>query len=188
MHPITPRSSRAVSARGRCHRSPVPSPTGQRSRRPNRRSGSVAGSGPRDNAQVPSRLPVPNGRTGSAPSRALHNDDLRSMVEGRTAGEDALPVVDRTRTWSAIWTGANRRTGPARPHESAPGEVPQNDARNKPPRTPQNAGRRSPATRHARPRASLSVLVGGHRDLPARGHQRARRRPTWVPAIGQLAT
>jgi hypothetical protein len=45
------------------------------------------------------------------------------MVEGRTPGEDAVPVVDRTRTWSAIWTGAKRRTGPARRHESAPGEA-----------------------------------------------------------------
>jgi hypothetical protein len=32
-------------------------------------------------------------------------------------------VADRTRTWSAIWTGAKRRTGPARRHESAPGEA-----------------------------------------------------------------
>ncbi len=45
------------------------------------------------------------------------------MMEGRTAGEDAVPVADRTRTWSAIWTGAKRRTGPARRHESAPGEA-----------------------------------------------------------------
>jgi hypothetical protein len=57
------------------------------------------------------------------PSRALHHDRHRPMMEGRTAGEDAVPVADRTRTWSAIWTGAKRRTGPARRHESAPGEA-----------------------------------------------------------------
>jgi hypothetical protein len=45
--------------------------------------------------------------------------------DGPTGDPVASPVPDRaiTRTWSANWTGAKRRTGPARRHESAPGEA-----------------------------------------------------------------
>jgi hypothetical protein len=108
--------------RGRCHRSRVPSPTDNGPDGPTRDP--VASPVPDRAITRKCRSDCQSRAAPVRPSRALDNDGLRSMVEGRTPGEDAVPVVDRTRTWSAIWTGAKPRTGPARRHESAPGDCP----------------------------------------------------------------
>jgi hypothetical protein len=95
--------------RGRCHRSPVPSPTGQRSRRPNRRSGSVTGSGPRDNAQVPIRLSVPSRTTSAfpgAPSRPPPTDDGGAHSRRGRPADLSAPATTTASRWSSDRAGA----------------------------------------------------------------------------------
>jgi hypothetical protein len=96
--------------RGRCHRSRVPSPTGRRSRRPNRRSGSVTGSGPRDNRKC--RSDCQSRAAPVRPFRALHNDRHRPMMEGRTAGQDDQRTFRHRATTTASRWSSDRAGAP----------------------------------------------------------------------------